>query len=460
MVFVKILNIIICKGIKMNFKNIITFSLCIFLSSCLEMGKIFPPNVQTNTSNVSDSSAAIITAENTNNQNVNTQNFVPVYKKLPSRTFEHAEKFNLETPLRCEVDWSTQNIISTQPYNLHDFRLERVDRGDPLPDLTVKNLSFKHTSIDKIISSILKNTGIKLKIISTSPEISVDNISGNLETVLSLITSLADVYYSYDNRTKTISIDHIAKWNLHVPLSKEVILGMEDALRGIGTDDIVIDWQDRVLIFSGNFLVENRVRKIINKFAIEDYLIAYDIDIFRVYPKNPETSIKWMDVIPAFNHDSVKLSKKGIIGRALVVSSNFNTASLKEFLYPRANSVLVSSGTFIVPNRWQGRFDIGRCGRENRLETDLNIVTQTKYKQDDKYVGKLDSIFALRTNSGDITNFNLPSRLGENIVIIGIPTQYFIKEEETTIPPNAELVTLISPRIIKIVRDVDTGSIK
>ena len=58
----------------------------------------------------------------------------------------------------------------------------------------------------------------------------------------------------------------------------------------------------------------------------------------------------------------------------------------------------------------------------------------------------------LRTSNGDIAKYTVPSRLGDNILIIGIPTQYFVETKDTIIPPNAELVVLLSPRIIKIVR--------
>ena len=397
-----------------------------------------------------------ISSSDTQNKSPIKIDRVPVYEKKPSRTLEDVEKFNLETPLRCEVDWTTQNLISSQPYGKKDFFLERVDIGDELPSLSVKNLSFKDSSVDKVLKDLVANTGIIIDSKNSEyKKLTQNELSGDLTHVVKLVTSLGGVYYNYDNRTKRLSLYRVAKWNLHVPLSKEVILGMVDALRGAGIDDITIDWQDKVLIFTGDSLTETKVRTIINKFAIEDYLIAYDIDILRVYPKKLDANIKWMNIIPAFNRDSVKLSQKGLIGRALVVSSNFNATSLKEFLYPQANTVRISSGTFIVPNRWQGRFDIGRCSRENRLETDLDIITQTKFTTDNKYVGRLNSLFALKTSEGDIAYYNLPSRLGENVIIIGIPTQYFIAEKETIIPPNAELIVFISPRIIKIVRNLN-----
>ena len=408
----------------MKFNKIVYTFACLALISCR------------NETSVVQTPVAQVPYVETTSYDVKVNDYVPVFDKLPSRTLENVEKFNLETQ-----------------FDRRDFLLERVDKGDALPDLKVENLSFENKSVDEVLRILLKNTGIQIYATdSFYKTLSQKEIGGNLTQVIDLITSLGGVYYNYDNRIKRITLKRYAKWNLHVPLSTDVILGMEDALRGADIDDIVIDWEDKIIIFQGDIVTEDKVRNIINKFAIENYLIAYDIDVLRVYPKTLDGSIKWMNILEAFNTGSIKLSQKGIIGRALVVSSNFNRDSLNEFLYPQANTVLVSSGTFIVPDRWQGRFDIGRCGREVRLETDLNILNQTQFLPSDKYVGKLDNTIVLRTSNGDIAKYTVPSRLGDNILIIGIPTQYFVEGKETIIPPNAELVVLLSPRIIKIVR--------
>ena len=50
-----------------------------------------------------------------------------------------------------------------------------------------------------------------------------------------------------------------------------------------------------------------------------------------------------------------------------------NTKTLQEFLGQQANVVLISQGTFAIPNGWQSRFDIGQCSKEERLETDLIV---------------------------------------------------------------------------------------
>ena len=64
----------------------------------------------------------------------------------------------------------------------------------------------------------------------------------------------------------------------------------------------------------------------------------------------------------------------------------------------------------------------------------------------------MDIKIVLRTPAkGDIAQYQVPVKLSENILIIGIPTMYFVKEDKTVIPNNTELVLLISPRLIALV---------
>ncbi len=116
----------------------------------------------------------------------------------------------------------------------------------------------------------------------------------------------------------------------------------------------------------------------------------------------------------------------------------------------QSNVVLISQGTFVIPNGWQSRFDIGQCGKEERLETDLIIGATAKYGD---YGGrkKIDAKIVLRTSQGELTSFNIPSNVGDNYVIIGIPTHSFVTTPETLVSPFAELVVFMSPRVISIV---------
>ena len=57
----------------------------------------------------------------------------------------------------------------------------------------------------------------------------------------------------------------------------------------------------------------------------------------------------------------------------------------------------------------------------------------------------------LTTKYGELTSFNIPSSIGDNYVIIGIPTHSFVTTPETLISPFAELVVFMSPRLVSIV---------
>ena len=143
------------------------------------------------------------------------------------------------------------------------------------------------------------------------------------------------------------------------------------------------------------------------------------------------------------------MSIPGVVGRALVVGPEINTKTLQEFLGQQANVVLISQGTFAIPNGWQSRFDIGQCGREERLETDL-VIGATGTYGDFGGRDKIDAKIVLRTGQGELSSFNIPSTVGDNYVIIGIPTHSFVTTPETLVSPFAELVVFMSPRVISI----------
>ena len=71
---------------------------------------------------------------------------------------------------------------------------------------------------------------------------------------------------------------------------------------------------------------------------------------------------------------------------------------------------------------------------------------------------KIDAKIVLRTSLGELSSFNIPSSVGDNYIIIGIPTHSFVTTPETLISPFAELVVFMSPRIISIV-DADEQAV-
>ena len=77
------------------------------------------------------------------------------------RTPKGANELDLETPLRCSVNWDTQQMILTLPYNMSAFRLEKNGVNDPLPRFEVTGFSFEKMPAEKALYKLTKEAGIK-----------------------------------------------------------------------------------------------------------------------------------------------------------------------------------------------------------------------------------------------------------------------------------------------------------
>lgn len=298
--------------------------------------------------------------------------------------------------------------------------------------------------------------GTKIKIVASEklPDlISGEITSGTLEDAVELICKLGKTYYTYDDDTRELRISSRGKWLMKMPKDQYVIMALIDAMHGADLRNLITNWEDKTLAFEGNYQIEKKVRDIVSDIGNKKFLVAWDMDVYRVYPRT-DNPIVWMNMLPAFGEKNVKMSIPGVVGRLLVVSPEINTKTLQTFLSDQANVVLISQGTFVIPNGWQSRFDIGQCSREDRLETDLIVGATGKYG---KYADmkKVDAKIALRTTAGELASFNVPTKLGDNYVIIGIPTHSFVTTSETLINPFAELVIFMSPRVISIVDSAD-----
>ncbi len=375
----------------------------------------------------------------------------PMYPKMPSRTLENVSRFSLDLPYRCDPNWEDQKIVKTEAFDKDHFDVVNVSKGDDLPLFMVKSFSIDNLPLDEALKKLFNKTDIQIKGYDPIyPYVSLNETDGMIDVVLDMLSELSQVYYTYDKKTKTIYLSRDSKFELSVPLSEDAILAVLDAMYGMGIDGIVVDWEDKVLRFKGNKNTEKTVKKLIKEMGEEKTLIAYDINVYRVYPKGNE-SLKWMDLLKAFKAGTVKSENPGTIGKLLVVENNLSPRTLKEFVLERADMQLISTGSFIVPNRWQGRFDIGSCARKANLEQNMFVMAQAKYEPNVWKKDHLDSKFYMKAKDGDITSFDVSARLGENYLIIGIPTHYFVEEYSTPINPNTELVMFVSPRIINIV---------
>jgi len=376
------------------------------------------------------------------------ENSVPIFPKKAALTTDTAQRFSIELPKRCRVDWNNQSVLSVVPEE--KIEVVRLGAGDALPAFNVADFEFTKLTIRQALDKLLDGTDIVVIEDEDLPEKITGSIkSGNLADALGLITKMGKAYYSYDEDAKEIHLFHRAKWLMKMPKDESIIMALLDAMHGADMRNLLVNWQDKTVVFEGNYQTEREVARIVSDVGSKKYMIAWDIDVYRVYPRT-DNPIVWMNILPAFGDNNVKMSIPGVVGRGLVVSPEINTKTLQGFLAQQGNVVLISQGTFVVPNGWQSRFDIGQCGKEERLETDLIIGATAKYGD---YAGmnKIDSKIVLRTNAGELSSYKIPSNIGDNYVIIGIPTHSFVRSPETLISPFAELVVFMSPRVISIV---------
>ena len=382
------------------------------------------------------------------------ENSVPIFPKKAALTTDTAQRFALDLPKRCTVNWDNQSVVTVVPEE--KIEIVRINTGDALPDLKVSDYDFKRMYVKDALEKLLADTDITV----IEDQATFEKISGTISTssltdAVELMSKLGRVYYSYDAEFGEIHLTGNGKWMIKMPKDETMIMAILDAMRGADVRNLLVNWQDKTVVFEGNYQTEREVSKIISDVGSKKYVLAWDIDVYRVYPKT-DNPIIWMNMLPAFGENNIRMSIPGVVGRALVVSPEINTKTLQEFISQQANMVLVSQGTFAIPNGWQSRFDIGQCGKEDRLETDLIIGATGTYGNYGGYK-KIDAKIVLSTTNGELSSFKIPSNVGDNYVIVGIPTHSFVTTPETLISPFAELVVFMSPRLISIV-DADNTS--
>ncbi len=359
------------------------------------------------------------------------------------RTPKGANQLDLEVPLRCFVNWNTQQMISTIPYNIKAFNLVRNGKNDLLPRFEVTGFSFETMPAEKALLKLTKEAGIKL-VAKDAPytSISAENLRGELTEVINVITEAAEVYYTYNANNKTLRISRKANFSLYVPQSRPILLAILDVLRGAGITNFTADFDDYTITFDADYELKNQIINLIGYFEENPILIAYDVRVFTLYPYNNK-DIEWQKMLHAFDLGSVKSAKSGVLGRILTTSNDINIASLNAFLGTQARIEPVAEGKFVVPNTWFSRFDIGKCALRSSMETDLSILAKSSFEQNDKIFANI----TLEARNGEITQFDLRSKLGENFLIIGIPNEIFGVNK-----PKSETIVFMVPRIIKTLK--------
>ena len=362
------------------------------------------------------------------------------YGKAPIRTPDGANALDLETPLRCNVNWQTQQLILTLPFNNTAFKLQTLDQSDDLPRLEVTGFTFETMPAEKALVKLTKEAGITLTA-KDAPyaSISGEDLKGELTDVVNMITNAAGIFYHYDADKKLMTLSRRAEQVVFVPKTRPIMLGLLDVLRGAGLTDMTPNWADYSITFNADAELKNNIKQLINYFESNPTLIAYDVRVFKITPFDG-CDIEWKALLNEFNFGTITTAQTGVIGRVLTTTNEININTLQRFLGSKAIVESVSEGKFVVPNLWLSRFDVGKCGNMKSVESNLSVLAKASVEKNNY----ITSDVTLETTNGQITQFKVKNKLGENFMIIGLPNEIFGVKG-----PKSETVVFMVPRLIK-----------
>lgn len=367
--------------------------------------------------------------------------------KKDIRTPDGANALDLETPLRCNVNWKNQQMVLTLPFNNDAFRIERLDKNDKLPEFEVTGFTFSTMSAEKALYKLTKEAGIKL-VAKDAPyaSLSGDNIKGEFTDVVDMITTAAEIFYSYDDENKVMTLSRKTEMSLFVPPSRPIILSMLDVLRGSGITDMTTNWADYSITFDADVELKNKITSLMNYFESNPTLVAYDVSVFKIYPFDG-CDIEWNKLLDAFHFGTITTAQTGVIGRVLTTTNEINIDTLRQFLGKSARIESVSDGKFVVPDLWLSRFDVGKCGKMRTPESELSVLAKASVVDNNR----ITSDITLETTKGQITKFKVRNKLGENFMIIGLPNEVYTDDE-----PRSETVIFMVPRLIRTLETTET----
>ena len=360
------------------------------------------------------------------------------------RTTAGANALDLETPLRCNVNWETQQMVLSLPYIKSAFKLERNGQNDPLPRFEVTGFSFDMMPAERAIAKLTKDAEIRVSS-SDGPytSISAQDLKGEFSEVIKMIADSAGIYYSYSSKDKILTLSRRANMTLYTPPARPIILGLLDVIRGAGITDIVTNWADYSITFDADVETKNKMVELINFFENSPTLIAYDVSIFRLYPHNQSSDIEWKEMLNAFDFGSITTAQTGVIGRILTTTNDISIDKLQQFVGNQAQIETVSEGKFVVPNLWLARFDIGKCSKPNVDSYGMSILAKASLEKGNEIFTDV----TLEETNGQVTNFKIRNKLGENFLIIGLPNELFGMSS-----PKSETIIFMVPRLIRTLK--------
>lgn len=390
-----------------------------------------------------DNDETIITHSVADEKKANNFLVLPQQNPYMLRTTFRANDLDLETPLRCNVNWKTQEMVQILPHNNVSFRIERNDINDALPDFEVRHFTFDNIPAEQALLKLTEEANVTLVAKDAPyPMLYGKDLNGSFKEVLDMISRSADLFYRYDAKMNSVILSRRASFTLYAPSSRTLMMGFLDVLRGVGITDMVTNWRDYTITFETNLETIDKIRGLIDDFENNPTMIMYDVSVFRVIAKEP-CGIVWKDLLTDFKFGSIATAQTGVIGRILTVTNDISIEQLQKFVKKYGKVQEISEGRFVVPTRWFSRFDVGRCGKLDNMEYPLSVLARAEMEKNNRILSEI----TLDTTDGEITKFKVRNRLGENFLIIGLPSEIFGPASEGT-----ETIVYIVPRLVRLLK--------
>jgi len=390
-----------------------------------------------------DADETIITHSTIDEEKANNFLVLPQQNPYMLRTTFRANDLDLETPLRCNVNWKTQEMVQILPHNNVSFRIERNDINDTLPDFEVRHFTFDNIPAEQALLKLTEEAKVTLVAKDAPyPMLYGRDLNGSFKEVLEMVSRSADLFYRYDAKMNSVILSRRASFTLYTPSSRTLMMGFLDVLRGVGITDMVTNWRDYTITFETNLETIDKIKGLINDFENNPTMIMYDVSVFRVIAKEP-CGVVWKDLLTDFKFGSIATAQTGVIGRILTVTNDISIEQLQKFVKKYGQIQEISEGRFVVPTRWFSRFDVGRCGKLDNMEYPLSVLARAEIEKNNRILSEI----TLDTTDGEITRFKVRNRLGENFLIIGLPSEIFGPAAEGT-----ETIVYIVPRLVRLLK--------
>lgn len=359
----------------------------------------------------------------------------PVLGAVPFLKTQNAiGALDIETPYRCQANgFGTGQVSTTLPVDLNDFRLIKTTPSDALPRYEVNGYTFNATPIDEAIQNLVEEADILVYTQDkTYPSLSAQNLYGDLETVIRELLKSTELYYSYNETSKKLYISRQSDFTISLPKNRLVMLGVLDALRGAGIENIVPDWNAATLRLRLTYKEEQIAQKLIQSIKENGEMLIADTSVYRLNGYQD-----WNRLMASYGLDRIHSSNNAIQGKLLVLGHQKGQSSIVSLLKSQGASLL-SEGLAVVPNGWRMFFDTSKCMTNAYMGTPKLFVSLNPKMRNN---GQISTDLTLSSQRGELSSFAVNASLDDELAVIGV-------QDGMT---GGELFVLIKLKLIRLV---------